>query len=101
MNKKISNPHIDYDTRKKRHEEDMKDFEYKEAYEEELALYTLAEEIRELRHKKHYTQKDLAEKAGIKQQEISRIEKGGQNITIGMLNKIAKGMGKRVKISIV
>ncbi|MBN2754279.1 MAG: helix-turn-helix transcriptional regulator [Candidatus Goldbacteria bacterium] len=87
-----------YEKRKKEH---RKSSEYRETYEEERLSYMVAEEIKELRGKKHYTQKQLAEKAGVKQQEISRVEKGGQNITIGLLNKIANGMGKKIKISII
>lgn len=39
------------------------------------------------------TQKELAKKCGIKQSNISRLESGKTNPTIGFLQKIAKAMG--------
>jgi DNA-binding XRE family transcriptional regulator len=46
--------------------------------------------IKEKRLGKGYTQKELAEKVGLKQPDISRIEKGMANITLETLFKLCK-----------
>ena len=49
----------------------------------------------------HMTQKELAEKTGIRQSNISRIESGSSSPTIETLSRIASGLGKRLKIDFV
>lgn len=49
----------------------------------------------------HMTQKELAEKTGIRQSNISRIESGAASPTISTLSRIAAGMGKQLKIEFV
>jgi transcriptional regulator with XRE-family HTH domain len=60
----------------------------------------MAETLQEERLKIHFTQKVLAQKAGLKQQEISRLEKGDANATIKTLFKVAQGMGKKLVIKL-
>lgn len=47
------------------------------------------------------TQKELSEKTGIRQSNISRIESGAASPTISTLARIAAGMGKQLKIDFV
>ena len=47
------------------------------------------------------TQKELAEKTGIRQSNISRIENGSASPTIDTLARIAAGLGKQLKIDFV
>ena len=47
------------------------------------------------------TQKELAEKTGIRQFNISRIENGSASLTIDTLARIADGLGKQLKIDFV
>lgn len=44
------------------------------------------------------TQRQLAEKTGIRQSNISRIENGTSSPTVDTLARIAAGMGKKLKI---
>ena len=44
------------------------------------------------------TQKELAEKTGIRQSNISRIESGACSPTVETLSRIAAGLGKQLKI---
>ena len=44
------------------------------------------------------TQKELAEKTGIRQSNISRIESGTSSPTIDTLSRIAAGLGKKLVI---
>ena len=50
------------------------------------------------RIEKKLTQKELAEKTGIRQSNISRIENGNCSPTIATLQQIANGMGKTLYI---
>lgn len=50
--------------------------------------------LRELRKEKHYTQMDLARAAGLNPTQISRCERGLQNVSLKTIYKLAKGLGK-------
>ena len=47
------------------------------------------------------TQKELAERTGIAQTEISRLENGTRNPSIKLLQRLADGMGMELNISFV
>lgn len=55
-------------------------------------LIKLGERIKHLRKDKLMRQIDLAEKIGIEDSALRRIESGRVNSTINMLRKIAKGL---------
>jgi len=56
----------------------------------------IAQQIKDLRLNLGYTQKELAEKLGVIQQYISKIENGRENISVGTLKKIADALDKRL-----
>ena len=87
---------VDFKLPKKRREEHAKSKEYRDAYDDEKQLYLLAESLRKIRKQKRYTQGKLAKIIGMKQQEISRIEKGYPDVKVGTLRKIAHGVGKKL-----
>ena len=81
-------------------QEKLKDEKFRKAYEFECAKVALAQKIAELREEKHLRQIDLAKKLGVSQQFISQIETGEErNLTIETLIKIAKSLGRGIKIS--
>lgn len=47
------------------------------------------------------TQKELAEKTGINQADISKLENGTRNPSLKMLKRLAAGMGMALKIEFV
>ena len=51
------------------------------------------------RHEAGLTQQELAERTGIQQANISRIENGNGNPSLATLTKIANGMGKKLVIT--
>jgi DNA-binding Xre family transcriptional regulator len=53
----------------------------------------LGQIIRECRVKNSYTQQELSLKSGIKQPDISKIEEGKKNITVGTLLNLCKALG--------
>ncbi|MBM3253963.1 MAG: helix-turn-helix domain-containing protein [Candidatus Omnitrophica bacterium] len=80
--------------------EELKNKEFKKAFEIERAKVVLAQKIAELREKEHLRQVDLAKKLGVSQQFISQIETAQEkNLTLETILKIAKSLGRGVKIS--
>lgn len=53
------------------------------------------------RKERNMTQKELAEKTGITQADISRIENGTRNPSLDMIKRLAKGMGMRLKLEFI
>lgn len=76
----------------------LNDPRFAEMWEEEQAEMMVSIAIMEAREKEGLTQKDLAEATGMKQNAISRIERGETNPTIGTLRRIADGLGKKLVI---
>ncbi|MFQ5501294.1 MAG: helix-turn-helix domain-containing protein [Phycisphaerae bacterium] len=60
---------------------------------QEWALHLAGDKIKEARHLKKFTQKQLAEKLGIPQSQISRIERNPDKTTVRTLKKVAKALG--------
>ena len=61
----------------------------------------LGKQIRAIRKKQELSQKELAEKMGVSQQLISRIEKGGENISLITLKNISDALGKKATINLM
>lgn len=78
----------------------MKNKEFREAYEAETLRSIFAEELMGARKRRHLTQQKLAKMVNMPQQEISRIEKGEQNITTDMLGRLIAGMQAKIQIHI-
>lgn len=81
--------------------EQMQDPEFAEEYEALQPEYEAIRAVIAARTESHMTQKQLAEKTGIRQSNISRIESGASSPTVETLARIAAGMGKRLKIDFV
>jgi transcriptional regulator with XRE-family HTH domain len=60
--------------------------------------YGIACQVIELREKHSLTQVELAEKAGLPQAQISRIERGVVNPTSATLGKIAEALGADLRL---
>lgn len=61
--------------------------------------FELAREIIRARLQANLTQSELAKKADTSQVVISRLENGQMNPSVGLLKRIAKGLGKHVSVS--
>jgi len=60
----------------------------------------LAREIKDMRVKSGYTQKEMAKKLGVIQQYISKIENGYENFSVDTLKRIADVFGKKLVIGL-
>jgi len=69
-------------------------------FEDELKLDILATKIKELRKHQKLTQEELGKLVGKDKTQISKIEKGGRNITISTFLDIMKALNAKVKFSI-
>lgn len=78
-----------------------KDPEFAAEYEALQPEYEAIRAVIGARIESHMTQKQLAEKTGIRQSNISRIENGTSSPTVETLARIAAGMGKKLKIEFV
>ena len=78
--------------------EKMKDPEFKAPWDALEADYSLINTLVKARNSAGLTQQQLSEKIGINQAVLSRIETGKANPSIGTLQKLAKGLGKKLII---
>ena len=79
----------------------MKDPEFAAEYKKLRPEYEAIRAIISARLESKMTQKKLAEKTGIRQSNISRIENGTSSPTVDTLARLAAGMGKKLKIEFV
>ena len=79
----------------------MQDPEFRQEWEADEAEYQARVAVIQARLAAEMTQKQLAERSGIDQRAISRIESGNTNPTVRTLGRIAKGLGKKLKIEFV
>ncbi len=63
--------------------------------------YDIIQEMIDARNKEGLTQKELSERTGITQADISRIESGTRNPSLGMVKRLANGLGMRLKIEFI
>jgi predicted transcriptional regulator len=78
--------------------EQLKDPEFCKAYKALEPEYEIIKQILKARSELNITQKELAERVGIKQSNISRLESGNYNPSLDFLKKIASGLGKELHI---
>lgn len=71
---------------------------FKRTYDEELARFGLAQRLRELRSAKRLTQKMVADRTGMPQSVIARIESGTHGVSLDTLGKIAIVFGKKIEL---
>lgn len=81
--------------------EQLKDEEFKAEYEKLEPEFSIIQAMINARKTNNMTQKELSERTGIAQSDISKLENGNSNPTISMLQRLADGMGMTVKLQFV
>lgn len=76
----------------------QKDPELKKEYDRLEPEYAIIRQLIEVRTQQHLSQKDLAERIGTRQTNISRLESGNYNPSLQFLKKVAEGLGKELYI---
>lgn len=75
--------------------------EVKEEYDALEPEFDIIQAMIDARNQQHLTQKELSERTGITQADISRIENGTRNPSLAMLKRLASGMGMRLKLEFI
>ena len=78
----------------------LKDKEVRKAYDKLGSEFALIEMIIKRRIERGLTQRELARKIGTKQSAVSRLESGGYNPSIALLQKVADALHARLKVSL-
>jgi len=79
----------------------LKDPRFKKAWDDSEAQYQITRELIKARIDKHVSQRELARKANTTQAVISRIENMTVSPSVGLLQKIATALGKKLEIRFV
>lgn len=82
-------------------EKQMKDEEFKKEYEAIQPELDVIRAIVDARISQNLTQRELAERTGINQADISKLENGTRNPSVNLLKRLADGMGMALKIEFV
>ena len=82
-------------------DEQMKDPEFKTEYNNLQPEFDVIRAIIDARTNQNLTQKQLSEKTGINQADISKLENGTRNPTINLLKRLADGMDMMLKIEFI
>lgn len=81
--------------------EQLKDPEFRAEYEALEPEFAIIQAMIDARKNTGLTQKELAEKTGITQADISKLENGNANPSLRTLRRLAKGLGMRLKIEFI
>ena len=82
-------------------DEQLQDKEVRKEYEGMQPEFDIIKAIVDARTSKNLTQKELAERSGINQADISKLENGTRNPSVNLLKRLAEGMGMALKIEFV
>ncbi len=81
--------------------EQLKDEEFRKEYEAIQPEMDVIRAIVYARTSQNLTQKELAERTGINQADISKLENGTRNPSVNLLKRLADGMGMALRIEFV
>ena len=79
----------------------LKDPEVKKEYDALQPEYDLIQAMIDARISENLTQKELSERTGITQADISSIENGTRNPSLAMLKRLAEGLGMQLRLEFV
>ena len=75
--------------------------EIKSEYDALQPEYDIIQAMIDARTRQNITQKELSNKTGITQADISRIENGTRNPSLSMVKKLARGLGMQLKLEFI
>lgn len=81
--------------------EQLQNREFKKEYDALETEYSLIQAMLDARKASGLTQKDLAERTGIAQADISKLENGNANPSLKTLQRLAEGMGMKLRLEFV
>lgn len=81
--------------------EKLKNPEMKAEYDALEPEFAIIQAVIDARKKQNLTQKELSERTGIAQADISRLENGNSNPTLNMIKRLADGLDMKVKLEFI
>lgn len=81
--------------------EQLQDDEFRKEWEDIQPEMDVIRAIVDARISQNLTQKELAERTGINQADISKLENGTRNPSLKLLKRLADGMGMTLKLEFV
>ena len=81
--------------------EQLKDEKFRKEYEAIQPEMDVIRAIVDARTSQNLTQKELAERTGINQADISKLENGTRNPSVNLLKRLADGIGMALRIEFV
>ncbi len=81
--------------------EQLQNEAFKKEYDALDAEFSIIQAMLDARTAAGLTQKDLATRTGIAQADISRLENGNANPSLRTLQRLAEGMGMKLKLEFV
>ena len=94
---KKGNKYYDFEDMKR---EQMRDPEFRNAYEALKPQYDLIHAILDARIKKGVTQAEIAKRAGTTQSAIARFESGVGNPTLDFMQRVSAAVGAKLEVRI-
>lgn len=79
-------------------EEQLQDPEFRKEWEDNQPEMDIIRAMTDARISQHLTQRELAERTGINQADISKLENGTRNPSLKLLKRLADGMGMELKL---
>ncbi len=82
-------------------ENQIQDEEFRKEYESMQPEFDVIKAMVAARTSQNLTQKELAERTGIHQADISKLENGTRNPSLNLLKRLAEGMGMVLKVEFI
>lgn len=82
-------------------ETQLQDEEFRKEYESMQPEFDVIKAMVAARTSQNLTQKELAERTGIHQADISKLENGTRNPSLNLLKRLAEGMGMVLKVEFI
>ena len=82
-------------------EEQLKDPEFRKEYEAIQPEMAFIRALVDARISRNLTQKQLSERTGINQADISKLENGTRNPSLNMLKRLADGLDMTLKLEFI
>ena len=82
-------------------ETQLQDEEFRKEYESMQPEFDVIKAMVAARTSQNLTQKELAERTGIHQADISKLENGTRNPSLNLLKRLAEGMGMVLKVDFI
>ena len=65
----------------------------RDEYEADMTAFLMGDTIRKVRQSKNMTQEELGELIGVKKAQISRLEKGYNNMNLNTVSRVFRALG--------